>query len=164
MTQGLAGVCSVNQPWINKGRKNMGKKKGFILSLHLKMQHYKFCFYLHNSSSHTPVNTHIQMQAYTETQAWLQIAVLISNALMKVTAASAWAVLTTSWPHTRQHRKDFKQCLRLTAGLYTYRCFCTSNTCTLIYRSTRPCPTADFREGGKEGGPDKDLTHAQAQY
>lgn len=69
--------------------------------------------------------------------------------------------MTTSQPH----RKDFRLCLHLTAGrtltdvftLATHAHGCTG-------APPRPRPNVDFRDGGKEGGPDEVLTNAQTQY
>lgn len=47
-------VCSVNQLWINKGRKiKLREQAGYALSLQ-KIQHNKLCFYLCNFSAFPP--------------------------------------------------------------------------------------------------------------
>lgn len=93
-----------------------------------------------NSSAFPPwvsltlLNTHTQMQAYTQTQAGKEIAIgtLISKhwqLIMRVTSsvASGWVVLTAS-QHCVSARGDLKRCLSLTARPRTYRCFHTHNT------------------------------------
>lgn len=93
-----------------------------------------------NSSAFPPwvsltlLNTHTQMQAYTQTQAGKEIAIgtLIAKhwqLIMRVTSsvASGWVVLTAS-QHCVSARGDLKRCLSLTARPRTYRCFHTHNT------------------------------------
>lgn len=112
-----------------------------------------------NSSAFPPwvsltlLNTHTQMQAYTQTQAGKEIAIgtLISKhwqLIMRVTSsvASGWVVLTAS-QHCVSARGDLKRCLSLTARPRTYRCFHTHNTHTYAQTSQRLRFKVDFCGG-----------------